>query len=348
VDEWLNQVFSSNIDPPIYYYDPKVIPIPGSDKVIVVIHVPESPKKPHMVSETHQYFIRINDSSKPSTHNQVREMFDFSRHSTKEYREFLKRRHILDVEDPNFGTNPINKLIYSEVPELLKLPRPHILYSIIPQYTNQEIINLPFRDLRNWLRVNSMGYEPDIYFPVVNTNELYDISMDGVVFKKVGGTSGEKLISYFEIQNNGYIEVGFSRTVLNLCHSHGDSFPGVYINSIIGYLLILMGFSRKFYPFIKYYDEVVIQISFINVLNFSLTGIDEGFGQRGRESSNKYYNNLKVGYKYNPMNLSDSELLEIGRNISEKICRGFGFETDQCFSVKGDEIVLKVKERLQI
>jgi hypothetical protein len=313
--------------------------------VIVVIHVPESSKKPHMVGETHQYFIRINDSSKPSTHNQIREMFELSRRRYDEYQNFLQSRHILDVDDPLFGLNSINKHIYSEIKDSLKLNRPHILFSIIPKNPNEEIIKCSFRDLHKWLGENSRGYEPDKLFQVIRTFGEYDIKVDGVVYKTM---TGEFLSSYFEILNNGYIEVGFSNTVLTLKDSSSGLHPVVYIIDLIGYLLLLLGFSKKFYPFIKYFDEVVIQISFINVLNFSLVGINDGFGIRGRGSVNKHNNNFKVSYKYNPKSLSDTDIPEIGKHLSEKICRGFGFETDQCFVMKENKLILKIQNDLHI
>ena len=157
VDEWFNQVLSTNIDPPVFYYNPKVIPIPDSEKVIVVIHVPESSKKPHMVSETHQYFIRLNDSSKPSTHNQVREMFDFSRHRTDEFREFLIKRNLHDEDDPNFGQNRLTKQLFSEVQERIKILKPIVNFSLIPKDPNENRLNIPYQQFRKWLEKNCSG-----------------------------------------------------------------------------------------------------------------------------------------------------------------------------------------------
>ncbi len=94
IDEWINQILSAHIDPQVFYFDPKVIPIPDSDKVIVVIHAPESTKKPHIVTELNNYHIRINDSSKTANHNQIRDMFEFSRNRMSDFNDFLKHRNI--------------------------------------------------------------------------------------------------------------------------------------------------------------------------------------------------------------------------------------------------------------
>jgi len=44
IDEWINQILNSNIDPQVFYFDPKIITLPDSEKVVVVIHIPESAK----------------------------------------------------------------------------------------------------------------------------------------------------------------------------------------------------------------------------------------------------------------------------------------------------------------
>jgi predicted HTH transcriptional regulator len=105
IDEWINQILVSNIEPQVFYFDPKIIPIPKSDKIILVIHIPESTKKPHIVTEWNKYHIRINDSSKAANHNQIRDMFEYSKIRTDEFNDFMKKRNLLDEESQEFGIN---------------------------------------------------------------------------------------------------------------------------------------------------------------------------------------------------------------------------------------------------
>jgi len=338
IDEWLNQVLSTNIDPPMFYYDPKVIPIPESDKVIVVIHVPESLKKPHMVSETHQYYIRINKSSVPTTHNQIKEMFESSRRRYDEYQDFLHRKHIFDEEDPNFGLNINSKSLYYEFPEYLEihgLSNPLLLFSIIPKFPNEERITQTFPELKQWLGENSRGFEPDkqkqIFFP----NGGYDLKMDGIVFKNY---SGDRIRSYFEILNNGYIEVGFLSSVFSRDKVDDKLFPCMMLTDIIGFELQLLGFSKKFFDFIKYFDDVEIRLCFVNVLDYKLEGFrgDNDFNYKRNDRRNKHHKNLIISHRFNPNTVTDEEILMIGKTFSEKICRGFGLERDYCFNDKGE------------
>jgi hypothetical protein len=337
VEEWLNQVLSSNIDPPVFYYDPKVISVPDSKKVIVVIHVPESSNKPHMVSENHQYFVRINDSSKPSTHNQVREMFDFSRHRTDEYREFLIKRKLYDEDDPEFGQNRLTKKIYSDIPKRINLPKPLVLYSLIPKYPNEEKIKIHTQLFKDWLIKNSEGYKPhpkiSLYNPVSSEPKL-----DGIVFEKIRGID---LISYFEISSNGYIEVGFSDTFFRVFdNGMDDKFPFSNWTQIIGYEWLLIEFSRCFYDFIKYYDDIEIQLSLINVLGYTLFGWNEKQYRSPQNSNyktiNSLYNSFKINSSFNPKTLTQDEIKGIIKEHSMKLGRGFGFDHDYCLDDQGN------------
>ena len=148
IDEWINQVVSSNIEPQVFYYDPKIIEIPSSEKVIVVIQVPESTRKPHIVSELFNYFVRINDSSKKANHSQIRDMFEFSRNRTDDFNAFLQKRNIQNEDDENFGVNRNSKTLYSEVPNHTGNEKPMVLFSLIPKYPNEEKLNIPFNEFQ--------------------------------------------------------------------------------------------------------------------------------------------------------------------------------------------------------
>src|SRR6185436_1830684 len=157
IDECLNQILSSNIEPPVFYHDPKIIDIPNNPKIIVIIHVPESTKKPHMVTDSN-YHIRINDSSKPANHNQIRDMYDFSKNRTDEFYNYLKKRNLDDENNENFGLNKNSVKLFSHIPNQTNRPKPFVLFSLIPKYPNEEKINLTINELKSWLNNNRLGY----------------------------------------------------------------------------------------------------------------------------------------------------------------------------------------------
>ena len=115
-------------------------------------------------------------------------------------------------------------------------------------------------------------------------------------------------------------------------------FPSLRLTQTIGYELILLGFLREFYNYINYYDDVVLQLSMVNVLGYNLTShqLDDSWGDRINKRNN-HHKNLKIYYRFNPTTLTDHEIVQIGKYFSERICFGFGNEFEICFD-KDDHI----------
>ncbi|WP_052600014.1 helix-turn-helix domain-containing protein [Aureispira sp. CCB-QB1] len=331
IDEWLNQVVGSNIEPNVLYYDPKIIDIPSSNKVLVVIHIPESTKKPHMVSSLYTYYVRINDSSKKANHYQIRDMFEFSRNRTSDFNKFLEKKNLLDEDDPNFGINRNSKKLWSMVPEKTGKPKPVILFSLIPQYPNEEKIKLPITDLKMWLEQNKSGLDPLPSKSLYYTYQ-YDLKLDSIVLKVINNNS---FSSYFEIANNGYVEAGFSDTFTSLFKDYTQEWKiSTYLSHIISYEMLLLEWARKLYEMMDSFDDVLLQISFNSILDFKLYGFNSlcredtiGIGK----NINKQHTNLKLNFAFNPRKLTKEDILDVAKRHSEQICRVFGIEKECCF-----------------
>lgn len=333
IDEWINQILVSNIEPQVFYFNPKIIPIPNSAKVLVVIHIPESTKKPHIVTEWNKYHVRINDSSKTANHNQIRDMFEYSKIRTDEFNDFMKKRNIFDEDSQEFGLNRNSIKLYSDVPEKTGLPKPLLLFSLIPKYPKEEKINLSVSEFKSWLERNSKGYAPYPSMALFYVGYDNDLKLDGIVIKK---TINEDTTSYFEILNNGFVEAGLSSSVtFPFENLDKKQMVAISLTQIIGYEMLLLGFARNFYELAKYYDDVLLQLSFVNVLNYKLYGFNQKYSNTSRfernDISNKQHNNFKLNFRFNPKTLTDNDILEIAKLHSEKICRVFGLELDYCF-----------------
>ncbi|WP_027003707.1 AlbA family DNA-binding domain-containing protein [Hugenholtzia roseola] len=336
IDEWINQIISTNIEPPIFYFDPKTIEIPNSDKIIVVIYIPESTKKPHITTEHNNYFIRLNDSSKPANHNQIRDMFEFSKNRTDEFNAFLKKRNLEDEDDASFGLNRNSKSLFSTVVNETNFPKPLVLFSLIPKFPKEEKINLSVSELRDWLKRNATGYYPDPSKSLYQSSYFYDLKLDGILLKNILVYERE-INSYFEILNNGFVEAGLSNSIIypyKNKQTNNDE-VAIHLTDIITYEMLLLGFSKKFYELIKYYDDVLLQISFVNMLNLKPYGFHYNYDNfRTRELDslyNKQHNNFKLNFRFNPKTLTENDILTIAKNHSEKIGRVFGLEYDRCF-----------------
>jgi hypothetical protein len=99
--------------------------------------------------------------------------------------------------------------------------------------------------------------------------------------------------------------------------------------------LLFPGFAKKFYDLIKYADEVLLQMSFVNVLNFRLFGFNEKYNDTNMyphsNTANNQHNNFKLTNTLNPKNLTEADTITIAKHHSEKICRAFGLPIGYAF-----------------
>lgn len=337
VVEWINQVLDSNITLKVKYHDPKVIQIPNSEKILVVIHVPESGRKPHMVNEEHRYYVRINDAAKPANHTQVRDMFEFSKNRSAELNSFLEKRKLLNEDSDEFGKNTnslrlCNHEFKTEAPKI-----PLILFSLVPKNISSEDVGIPYEEVSEWLKNNSKGYFPSTEQNLYYYHNNVQPKLDGLSIKH---TNNNYVKSYFEVLNNGFVEAGFSESIFGKFQRSEREVKFAHLTSIAVYEMLLLGFAKKFYEFIGYQDEVHLQVSFANTLGLSLEGF---FTDRNRYSFygtpvNSSNNNFKLFHTFFPENLTTETIRNIARDHTEKISRAFGFEKSYCF--QGDNVNL--------
>jgi hypothetical protein len=170
--------------------------------------------------------------------------------------------------------------------------------------------------------------------PLFDVGNESDLKLDGIVLKHMRDNS---MLSYFEILNNGFAEAGLSRSLIFTKQNSYTEKPvvAIHLTRIIGYEMLLLGFAKKLYDLVNYYDDILLQISFVNVLNLKLTGFNDKIRYNPRyefsDISNKQHTNFKLNFRFNPKTLTDDDILEIAKKHSEQICRVFGLDKDHCF-----------------
>ncbi len=337
VVEWINQVISAGIEEKVSYPDPRTIEIPESDKVLVVIYIPESIRKPHQVNEKFQYPIRVNDSVKPANHYEVRDMFEFRRQRASEKKDFLKKRNLLDDEYVDFGINITSKNLY----HLQGNPgKPVIIVSILPRRPFEVKHTLSPLALTGWLDENSSGYSPVPHQSLFHVGHDYEVKLDGIILNRFNGPFYS---SYLEIQNNGYLEASlpaesvFGEVIIDPNDASRKK-PIVYLTPIIAYIMMLLGFTKKFYQQIVYQEETWLQVSFARILHHKLFGLHTQYGldvrnprYRTDATANKHHLNFKVEEGFFPSELDNKWITITTQQMSLKICRAFGLEENYGF-----------------
>lgn len=333
IAEWINQIISTNTEPAIAYRDPKVISIPDSEKVIVVIQVLESVRKPHFSTPHHTYFIRINDSCKKANHYQIRDMFELTNNRVDAVKELLKERHLFDISETNFGLNNATSLLYNDIFDHHKKPKPILAFSVVPRRLDNKI-DSSASALIQWLKENSAGFPPTPGLHLFNAHSGTDIRMDSVMMNAY--KNYDELSSYFEVYNNGYLEAAASSSISFHFKNHETDVFTLSLSTIIEYEMRLMHFLKKFYDMIKYRDEVILHLSFANMKGLKLYGFHPNYNNsltmyHHGSIKNKHHNNFTISSTILPNRLDVGTILEIAKCHSEKICRAFGLEKDYAF-----------------
>lgn len=336
VDEWISNVIVSFIEPKPFYHL-KVISIGESaaDRVVVLINVPESSKRPHYVNQKNHYYIRSGTVINVANHYEIRDMFEISRKQVNDTERFLAHRNLLNDNDPDFGLNQNSRELKNKITtDIPGQAKPMVIFSLVPKFINEVKFNGTVAELREWTGRNSSGHFPLHQFSLFYASR-FDTKLDGIVYKY--HESKGYLTSYFEVNNKGYVECGMSQWVaVSYKKRYSDGIElGINLTGIVGYMMLLLGFAKKFYEKMGYYDEISIQVSFVNVLHFRLFGFHHHYSNLVHYDDsaiqNNQYERFKLIENFVITGLSDEKVTSIAEHVSTSICNAFGLEKDFCF-----------------
>ena len=212
VEDWVEQVLNSNISPKIQHQI-RWIPIPSSDKGVLVVRIPISPQAPHMVTTQgdnrfyRRYFKRHEFQALPAEENEVRELFYRSLRVYDESLHFLETMGYADKESAVFGHNRLTNRLSTEGGFHLAT------FSALPLYIQGDLIDVTSKKMWDWLDPNKRRYEPTSSYGIVPINQKYSVH-DGIVctdeIRRVR-ESNDPHEQFLLIDKRGYVEAGLTR-----------------------------------------------------------------------------------------------------------------------------------------
>ncbi len=344
IDEWINSIISANSDPKLDY-SIKVIPH-KQDKVVVVIFVKDSPKKPHMniYEKRNTYFRRHIDITSAASHQEVKDMFAESQSTQERLRNFMNSRGLLDVDMMEFAlTHNARELLVDN-----KVPRPqdkqYCIFSLIPATIDDDLTDPVIGDANEWINSHTRGYQPITSQELYRTHEPV-ITIEGITFPNViydhDGPRGYR--NYMEFLNNGYVEFGVARQLFgSVPDGRGGIRPLLHLTNTVAIAHALMNFANAYYPAINYDGQVYLQISLHNVKNHAITGFDTRIHNSQRwagpytlEFSNPptltSSLNVRILSLFKPDGTNNAEVNDMVYDIAMQLSRAFGTQQVKCF-----------------
>ena len=338
VEEWLNNILIANLDERVNY-SVKIINInkenSSNEKIILILYVPESPKKPHMITfkGKNAYYLRHNKSVNIATHSEVREMFEYSKNQKDDFNKFLLKRNLIDSENIEFGNNRYSKRLFINPTKKTYEQIARALYSFIPVYLDKNRVKTVSEDYLEWLKNHNRGYNPFTNFELYNIYEK-EISLEGICFHF--DYEPNKIIQYFELLNNGFIEFGNSDDIAIIYNEDGRILKAIKLTTMINFLVILLQFVEKYYKKINYFDELFPQLSLINTKDYALGGFSregkynpvhemkEPFGRMNRKPPLCQIDNFKINSRFHVNELDKNKISETAYYFAEKVSNAFG------------------------
>jgi hypothetical protein len=344
VEEWLDQVLNSNIQQRTNVHI-KPVPVPGKpDECVVVVHVPPSPRVPHMVTaqSDNRYYVRHNCKVLPAEEYEVRDMFERGRRMRGEVEEYLRKRGYFEPDDDaNFGVNKLTRqlgLAYFDETSQPVLEPAHATISFVACPTVlEERLDTASGEFRHWLNpAHRYYYPPGIFLP----HQVCRGTLDGVVCRNEvplqERTPGHPVKEYLAVHRTCYTEFGYGDGI----QRQGRRF--INFVRLMGRFWQFLGFARDLYQQANVTPTAVVLLNMTNVGGTYLGFFGEGwrdvgaFFPRGLTAEDALERHIQLIREADIAD-SDADGIEgIVREFAARIGNAYGQDKPRCFNAKDD------------
>ncbi|MBC7195562.1 MAG: ATP-binding protein, partial [Caldisericia bacterium] len=203
VEEWLEQIIRSNIQPNIIFRI-KALPLPNNDeKCLVIINV-------HMViyNGDNRYYIRHNTQSTPANYYEIEELFERRKKMEDRIDKFLIEKNYKDVNSNNFCQNELTKNLV-DFDDFNKPAESSVIFLSIPEFFIEKV-NFLSDEVRSFLN-DSHHYNPPSMDPFFIPHD-YRTTFKGRLYFKTHNLSPikNKYIRFLHLNEDGFVEYGLS------------------------------------------------------------------------------------------------------------------------------------------
>lgn len=306
----IEQLCLSSIEPRISGLKCKTVTLDSGENVIVVL-IPRSLKKPHMVtfSGLNQFWIRHNDKKFPMSVEEIREACVSAVNVWKDVRQFLDERE-------------------AELKQQIT-KRGGIVIGCSPALTREEFIDIKDSSIKNFLinPPNQVGKSFNLSF---KKGDIILTDPEPTLFGLRIGKSDDRVVQLFR---NGYYELIVDRNLISIQVEHKEVF--INTQSLVGhtvnyfralnYLVEQFGFESNIVAFVNLYNIENI------ILEAKVVDPDTESEQAGKKRLEGIQHLLIPPRQIISFDNPDA----IAKSFLEKIWNAFGVEDVPFF--RGDE-----------
>lgn len=340
-EAWVEQVLNTNIAQRVHT-EIKPIPIPGSEKCIIIVHVPMSARMPHMVTygRDNKYYRRIfkrhQFESLAAEEYEVREIFEKGVRMTDRVIAYLSFQGYDDPSSTEFADNTYTKQIGTVVTgetgsEVVQASH-YVTFLACPDMLEYDLIDTSREELWSWLEPNDRRYQPDsggIFLPLNKRTTLDGIILtDERYYLREAQT---KFTSRFlRINRNGYIELG-----CNLAVKRENDIAFAYV-PMIGLFWQFIGFVTELYRREAVYTPFNVMLNMKGTEGALLYYLGEGWLEpfdRTREYRPRCPEpNIQIIRPMRSADLSDDLIAEVVREVARRVDNAWGEREPRCYN----------------
>lgn len=263
-------------------------------------------------------------------------MFESSQKNYDNLKQFLKDRKIDDERREDFGRNEDSEKLTLNHRITNTTKSPLVIFSLIPRFL-EERIDVASLEFSKWCDENKHCTELGTNVDILDYQNKIDL--DSITFYKDIPNS-EEIYRYIKIYRNGYLEAGLSAEIIWENENQKSLF--LQLTYTVGYFWLLLNFAKKLYEKNGYFDEIITQVSLVDIKDMIL----HGFGKKDAnhkwaEPGSIFYSidgitkalrdNTKITSSLIISELNEDKIKDQVKKFAERLSNSFGERVVKCF-----------------
>ena len=254
--------------------------------------------------------------------------------------DFLKERHLIQSNLEEFGHSSNSAHLENPLSMLMPTKKPLVLFTACPKILLKDI-PVSSKEFASWLETKRQIKSNNIQINFLRGSKKIDLT--SITYYS---PNPKDYSNYLELQNNGFIEQGFTHPFIYPTQRTVSSTPLLHLCWITGAFLGFLTFSKMYYSYLHYSDEidVILSIKHSNELMLMGFGGKTENGKWADPVDNVWWNSeeprtknefISLRKEFSVSSITDREIANLAHEFSTKISNAYGLEDAMCYNLDG-------------